>query len=132
MVSYCVQCGKELTPEARFCSVCGTRNVAAFVAPMQMSTRLLRPRAGRAIAGVCAGLALSYGWDVMWVRVVAVLATVFSSGAGIIAYIIFWIVMPEELLMLPAPPEYYVQSGGSPASATAAGAGPLSGTGTGS
>ena len=37
-----------------------------------------------------------------WVRVIAVLAAVFSSGAGGIAYIIFWIVMPEEPFLLPA------------------------------
>jgi phage shock protein C len=58
------------------------------------------------IAGVCQGLAQSYGWDVVWVRVIAVLATVFSSGAGGIAYIVFWIVMPEELFALPAPTVY--------------------------
>jgi phage shock protein C len=38
--------------------------------------------------------------------VIAVLATVFSSGAGGIAYIVFWIVMPEELFALPAPTVY--------------------------
>jgi phage shock protein C len=59
------------------------------------------------IAGVCQGLSLSYGWDVVWVRVIAVLVAVFSSGAGGIAYIIFWIVMPEELFALPAPTPYY-------------------------
>jgi phage shock protein C len=120
MVSYCVQCGKELPLEARFCSACGTRNVAAYVAPMPMATRLIRPRSGRIIAGVCAGLALSYGWDIVWVRVIAVLATVFSSGAGGIAYIIFWIVMPEELLTLPASAEYY-QAASAPVAATTPG-----------
>ncbi len=103
MTTYCVQCGKELGPEARFCSACGTRNAAVATSIVPMTTRLIRPRAGRAIAGVCQGLARSYGWDVTWVRVVAVLVTLFSSGAGGIAYIVFWIVMPEELFALPAP-----------------------------
>ena len=62
------------------------------------------------IAGVCQGLALSYHWDVAWVRVIAVLVTVFSSGAGGIAYIIFWIVMPEEFYALPAPTAYYASA----------------------
>ena len=107
MVNYCAQCGRELGPEARFCSACGARNLAApAVGAAPGGTRLVRPRAGRMIAGVCQGLAFSYGWDVAWVRVIAVLITIFSSGAGGIAYIIFWIVMPEELLTLPSPAAY--------------------------
>ncbi len=66
-------------------------------------TRLQRPRAQRLVAGVCAGLALQYGWDLTWVRVLTVLITIFSSGAGLIAYIVFWLVMPEQPWMLPAP-----------------------------
>ncbi len=65
--------------------------------------RLARPRTNRAIAGVCAGLAKHYGWELVWVRVLTVLITLFSSGAGLVAYIVFWIVMPEEYWMLPAP-----------------------------
>jgi len=107
MMTYCVQCGKELVPEARFCSACGAPNAAYPMPPQPLvagiATRLIRPKAGRMIAGVCQGLAQSYGWDVVWVRVIAVLATIFSSGAGGIAYVVFWIVMPEELYALPAP-----------------------------
>jgi phage shock protein C len=33
-----------------------------------------------------------------------VLLTVFGGGSGLLAYIIFWIVMPEEPLMLPPMP----------------------------
>ncbi len=111
-MNYCAQCGKELGPEARFCSACGARN--ATVPPAGVSpvgTRLIRPRTGRMIAGVCQGLALHYGWDLVWVRVIAVLTAIFSSGAGVIAYVIFWIVMPEDLFALPAPQTY----AGSPA-----------------
>lgn len=53
------------------------------------------------VAGVCAGLAMHYGWDIALVRVLTVLITIFSSGAGLIAYIVFWIVMPEEPFLLP-------------------------------
>jgi phage shock protein C len=55
------------------------------------------------VAGVCAGLARQYGWDLTWVRVLTVLISVFSSGAGVVAYIVFWIVMPEEPWLLQAP-----------------------------
>jgi len=70
----------------------------------QSVTRLVRPRMGRMIAGVCQGLANAYAWDVVWVRVITVLLTVFGGGSGLLAYIIFWIVMPEEPLMLPPMP----------------------------
>ena len=103
-MTYCAQCGKELGPEARFCSACGARNAALPLGAIPVGARrLIRPRNGRMIAGVCAGLALSYGWDLVWVRVITVLVALFSSGAGGIAYIIFWIVMPEEAYALPAP-----------------------------
>jgi phage shock protein C len=36
--------------------------------------------------------------------VITVLLTVFGGGSGLLAYIIFWIVMPEESLALPPMP----------------------------
>jgi phage shock protein PspC (stress-responsive transcriptional regulator) len=51
----------------------------------------------RVIAGVCAGLAEWLGWDIALVRLLYLILTIFSAGfPGIIAYIILWIVMPEE------------------------------------
>jgi phage shock protein C len=51
----------------------------------------------RVIAGVCAGLAEWLGWDIALVRVLYLVISIFSAGfPGIIAYIILWIVMPEE------------------------------------
>ena len=95
---YCGRCGTELTTGARFCSQCGTPSLALYAA----GPRLERPRGSRVIAGVCSGLARQYRWDLTWVRVLAVLAAILSSGAGLVAYIIFWIIMPEEPLMLPS------------------------------
>jgi phage shock protein C len=107
MANYCSNCGKELGAGARFCSACGSPVALPPPPPLASypagAARLVRPRTGRVIAGVCQGLALAYGWEVTWVRVIAVLAAVFSSGAGGIAYIIFWIVMPEQVPLLPAP-----------------------------
>ncbi len=103
---FCGRCGSALAGGARFCSACGAPAAAAeprsVWGDMPVS-RLERPRATRMIAGVCAGLALHYRWDLTWVRVLTVLIAVFSSGAGIVAYIVFWIVMPEQPLYLPAP-----------------------------
>lgn len=51
----------------------------------------------RVIAGVCAGLAEWLGWDIGLVRAVYLIISIFSAGfPGVLAYIILWIVMPEE------------------------------------
>lgn len=58
---------------------------------------LRRSRKSRLIAGVCGGLAAWLGWDVTLVRVLYVIISIFSAAfPGILAYIILWIVMPEE------------------------------------
>ena len=57
--------------------------------------RLLRLRDGRMAAGVCAGLAAYFGVDVNLVRVGFGVLTVFY-GLGILAYLIAWVVLPED------------------------------------
>jgi phage shock protein PspC (stress-responsive transcriptional regulator) len=47
------------------------------------------------IAGVCQGIAVAYGWDPTFVRVIFVLLACLS-GVGIILYFILWVVAPEE------------------------------------
>jgi phage shock protein C len=55
--------------------------------------RLLRRRLdNRVIAGVCSGLADYFGIDPILVRLAFVVIT-FAGGAGILAYIVLWIVM---------------------------------------
>jgi phage shock protein C len=49
---------------------------------------------------------------VTWVRVITVLLSIFGGGAGIVAYVVFWIVMPEEPLALPANTTYVPPSHG--------------------
>jgi phage shock protein PspC (stress-responsive transcriptional regulator) len=51
------------------------------------------------IAGVCAAFARQYGWDINIVRIVT--AIVCLSGAGALAYIVAWIIIPEEPYALP-------------------------------
>jgi phage shock protein PspC (stress-responsive transcriptional regulator) len=62
---------------------------------------LVRPRVGRQIGGICLALARANGWDVAVVRIVAVLALVFSSGLVGVAYLAAWIGIPEETEHLP-------------------------------
>jgi phage shock protein C len=57
--------------------------------------KLQRPREGRIIAGVAAGFAEYFEVDVVFVRVLFAAATLLS-GAGILAYVVAWILIPEE------------------------------------
>jgi phage shock protein C len=54
----------------------------------------VRPREGRIIAGVCAGLARRYGMPIFLVRVLMVAAGI--AGFGLVAYVVFWVLMPKE------------------------------------
>lgn len=60
-----------------------------------MSKKLTRS-SNQMIAGVCAGIAEYFGWNVTLVRVIYVLLSIFSAGfPGTLVYIILWIVMPR-------------------------------------
>jgi phage shock protein PspC (stress-responsive transcriptional regulator) len=56
---------------------------------------LYRPRQGRMIAGVCAGLARRYGLGAGTVRLLAVLSCLLP-GPQFVLYIVLWIMMPSE------------------------------------
>lgn len=59
-----------------------------------MKKQLMRSGRDKKIAGVCAGVAHYFDMDPTIVRVIwCVLA--FAYGAGVVAYIILWIIAPE-------------------------------------
>jgi phage shock protein C len=60
-----------------------------------MTKKLYRSRKNRLIAGICGGLAEYFDIDTIIVRLIT-LIFVLSFGAGLMAYIIAWIVVPEE------------------------------------
>jgi len=64
---------------------------------------LVRPRTGRKIAGVCAGVAEYFDIDVTVVRVVWLIVALMPPTVGLCAYIVAWIVMPKEPEALTAP-----------------------------
>ena len=59
--------------------------------------RLYRSRKNRMIAGVCGGIAEYYNVDPSLVRLLFVFITLITAvGPGIIAYIVAWIIVPEQ------------------------------------
>lgn len=57
---------------------------------------LVRSRKGRMVAGICAGAAEYFGWDVTLVRVIVAVIAVLTGGAGVLAYLAAWAIIPEE------------------------------------
>jgi phage shock protein C len=105
---FCSHCGKQMDGEARFCPACGApASQPVMYGRAPFPGQLTRPRHPRVIAGVCAGFALHYGWDLSLVRVITALLIVFT-GVGLIAYLAAWIIIPDAPYALPdggfAPP----------------------------
>lgn len=60
-----------------------------------MPTTLVRPRQGRVIAGVCAGLARRFGVSTTLVRVLFI-ASCLLPGPQVLVYVVLWVVLPNE------------------------------------
>ncbi|TDC95040.1 PspC domain-containing protein [Saccharopolyspora aridisoli] len=58
-------------------------------------TALERPRNGKMIAGVCAGLAHRFGLPVFLVRLAFVISCVLP-GPQFILYILLWVMLPKS------------------------------------
>ena len=57
---------------------------------------LVRPRQGRVIAGVCAGLGRRFGLSPWTARLLFVLVLMLLPGSQLIIYPVLWILMPNE------------------------------------
>jgi phage shock protein PspC (stress-responsive transcriptional regulator) len=73
----------------------GPTGGAAHPSPDPGPRRLYKSSDDRMIAGVCAGIAEYFGIDVVIVRVIAV-ALVFAGGAGLLAYLAAWLLVPSS------------------------------------
>jgi phage shock protein C len=56
---------------------------------------LSRPREGRMIAGVCAGLARRFGLSVGLVRLLFVLSVILP-GSQVLVYVVLWALIPND------------------------------------
>lgn len=97
---FCHQCGKSLPAGVNFCSNCGAQiNANVFTAPA--GSTMFRPQGDRMIAGVCAAIAQHYRWSLTATRILAVLVGIFVFPVGEIAYLVGWMVIPEEAPLMP-------------------------------
>ena len=66
--------------------------------PSSCMKRLYRSRNERLLGGICGGVGRYYETDPNLVRILWVVLTLLSVGIGIVAYLVAWILIPEELL----------------------------------
>ncbi|BCY12555.1 PspC domain-containing protein [Actinoplanes sp. L3-i22] len=57
---------------------------------------LVRPRDGRMLGGVCAGLGRRFGLDPWIARLLFVLILFIIPGSQILIYPVLWVLMPSE------------------------------------
>jgi phage shock protein C len=57
---------------------------------------LVRPRDGRILAGVCAGLGRRFGLEPWLARLLFVLVLLVIPGSQLLIYPVLWILMPNE------------------------------------
>src|SRR4051794_12265872 len=102
---FCNFCGKSIQDDARLCAYCG-RLVQGFAHPK----RLERSRTDRKIGGVAGGMAKYWATDPTLVRLLWVFALLLTGPVALVAYIIAWIVIPEEPELVCPPHSIAVQN----------------------
>lgn len=91
---FCTRCGVQLEERDHFCYECGT---ATGRGPMPFpQKRLVRKVTDRKLAGVCAGFADYIDADPIIVRLLWILLSLGLPPAGLLGYVIAWIVVPKE------------------------------------
>ena len=66
---------------------------------------LVRPREGRVLGGVCAGLGRRFGITPWVARILFVLLLMVIPGSQILIYPILWVLMPSEETVGVQPPQ---------------------------
>jgi phage shock protein C len=57
---------------------------------------LRRSRRSRVIAGVCGGLGEFFGLSPFWFRLAFLLALIPGGIPGVLAYVLFWLIIPAN------------------------------------
>jgi len=97
----CTYCAKELAEQDRFCSACGAARPTQSFFSERKGVPFSRPREGRKIAGVCAGVARYFDLDVTLVRIVWIVLVFVPLAPlvpALIGYLACWIAMPKDPL----------------------------------
>ena len=90
-MKYCNKCGAEINENSDFCPKCGTSQKKADTE----IKRLYRSKKDKILGGVCGGMAEYFNIDPTLIRILWVIFTL-MGGSGILAYIICWIIIPEN------------------------------------
>ncbi len=106
---FCTKCGTDLRERDKYCPECSTPTAKLPVISADSEERLSRPHA-RKIAGVCAGIARYLKVDVTVIRIIAVILLFWPVPfVASIAYLLAWMVMPQDPIPLPEPTPRGVQ-----------------------
>lgn len=95
----------------------GTSTAGVTPPPPYVPVRkLYRSRTDRVFSGVCGGLGRYYDIDPVLIRILVVVATVFTGGVFALAYLLAWLVIQDEPLVplpvgVPVQPASYAAGG---------------------
>lgn len=67
-----------------------------MTAPVPSSRGIRRSRRDGVLGGVCAGIAHAAGLDPLLLRIAVVVVTLLTGGAGVLAYLAAWVLIPRE------------------------------------
>ena len=97
----CARCSREIEQDSNFCRLCGAA-VADAGFSRAAPRRLFRSAVDRKVGGICGGLADYFDVDPTFVRLAAIILTIYPGAIffGVLAYGIAWMVIP----LSPAPP----------------------------
>lgn len=87
----CPYCAEEIRAEAVRCKYCRT-----WLSQSALQREWFRSNDKRILTGVCGGLAEEFMISATLVRLLFVIATIFSGGLALVIYIVLAFIMPRR------------------------------------